>query len=140
MNKKFFVSWLVVFVVWMAGSFFVHGLLLKDEYATLPNLYRTETETQELFPLMLLAHVVMAGAFVWIYQRGQEAKPWLAQGLRFGVAIALLVTIPLYVIYYVVQPLPVDLVIGQIVYDTILVLILGIVAAFLSKPAQAAGR
>ena len=139
MNKKFLVSWLVVFVVWMAGSFFVHGVLLKDGYAALPNLYRTEADTQALFLLMLLAHVVMAGAFVWIYQRGQEAKPWLAQGLRFGIAIALLVPIPMYTIYYVVQPLPVDLVTGQIAYETVLLLILGIVAAFLSKPAQAAG-
>lgn len=133
MNKKFFISWLVVFVVWMAGSFFVHGLLLKDGYAALPNLYRTEAETGSLFPLMLLAHVMMAGAFTWIYQRGQEAKPWLAQGLRFGVAIALLITVPVYIVYYVVQPLPVDLVTGQIVYETILVLILGVVAAFMSK-------
>jgi len=38
---------------------------------------------------MILAHVILAGAFVWIYSRGVEAKPWLAQGFRFGLAIAL---------------------------------------------------
>lgn len=33
---------------------------------------------------MLLAHVIMAGAFVWIYARGTENKPLLGQGLRCG--------------------------------------------------------
>lgn len=139
MNKKFLIAWIVVFVVWMAGSFLVHGLLLKDGYAALPNLFRSEAETEGLFPLMLLAHVIMAGAFVWIYQRGVEAGPWLGQGLRFGAAVALLSPISMYLIYYVVQPMPVSLVTGQIVYETVLVLILGIVAAFMNKaPAAAA--
>ena len=38
MNKKFLISWVVIFVVWMAGSFVVHGVLLGDGYAQLPNL------------------------------------------------------------------------------------------------------
>ncbi len=92
MNKKFLISWVVIFVVWMAGSFAVHGVWLRDMYAQLPgNLYRTEGDTQQAyFPYMLAAHVIMAGAFVWIYQRGRENKPWLAQGVRYGIAIALL--------------------------------------------------
>ena len=35
---------------------------------------------------MLLAHVLMAGAFAWIYAFGREAKPWLAKGPT-GVAV-----------------------------------------------------
>lgn len=30
----------------------------------------------------ILAHVIMSGAFAWIYARGNEAKPWLGQGIR----------------------------------------------------------
>jgi len=135
MNKKFLISWAVVFVIWMAGSFAVHGAWLNEQYAMLPNLYRSESDTQQLFYLMLLAHVVMAGAFVWIYQRGAEDKPWIAQGLRFGAAVVLLAVAPSYIIYYVVQPLPADLVIGQILGDGILVLILGVIAAAMNKPA-----
>lgn len=138
MDKKFFIAWVIVFVAWMAGSFVVHGALLGDSYAELPNLYRTETETQSYMYLMLIAHVIMAGAFVWIYQRGAEAKPWLMQGVRFGIAIALLAPVPMYMIYYVVQPLPMELVVGQIVGDSLLVVILGVIAAFLYKDASAA--
>lgn len=133
MNKKFLISWAVVFVVWMAGSFAVHGAWLSDLYAQFPNLYRTESDTQQLFHLMLIAHIVMAGAFVWIYQRGAENKPWLAQGVRFGIAIALLAVVPTYTIYYVVQPMPGNLAVQQIIGDGILVLILGAVVAFLNR-------
>jgi len=133
MNKRFFIAWAVVFVVWMAGSFVVHGILLHADYAKLPNLFRPESEAQQFFPLMLLAHVILAGALVWIYSRGAEAKPWLGQGLRFGLAIALLTVVPMYTIYYVVQPMPGMHVIKQIVFDGILLLILGAVVAFLYR-------
>lgn len=133
MDKRFFAAWLAVFVVWMAGSFLVHGVLLHGDYAQLPNLFRTEEDSQKYFPWMILAHVMLSGAFVWIYSRGVAAKPWAPQGLRFGIAIAVLNVVPLYLIYYVVQPMPAGTVIKQIVFDGILVVVLGFVAAFMYR-------
>ena len=133
MGKRFLISWIVLFVVWMLGSFVVHGLLLHDDYAKLPNLFRPEADAKQYFPLMLVAHVLLAGAFVWIYSRGVEAKPWVSQGVRFGVAVALLTVVPWYLIYYVVQPMPGMVVAKQIVFDSILLVILGIVAAWLYR-------
>jgi hypothetical protein len=75
----------------------------------------------------------MSGAFVWIYSRGVEAKPWLGQGLRFGFVIALLTIVPTYMIYYVVQPMPGAVVVKQIVFDGVLLLVLGAVVAFLYR-------
>ena len=83
---------------------------------------------------MLLAHAIMAGAFVWIYNRGNEDKPWLRQGIRYGIAIALLAAVPIYMIYYAVQQLPGMLVVKQIIFDSALIVIIGIVVAFLNKP------
>jgi hypothetical protein len=134
-NKKFFIAWIVIFVAWMAGSFVVHGVLLHDDYAKLPGLFRPEADAQQYFPLMVLAHVIMAAAFAWIYSRGVEAAPWLPQGIRFGLAIALLTVIPTYMIYYVVQPMPGLHVVKQVVFDGILVLILGVIAAFIYRQA-----
>jgi hypothetical protein len=130
MNKKFFIAWIVTFVVWMAGSWLIHGVLLHGDYMQLPNLFRPESDAQQYMGLMILAHVIMAGAFVWIYSRGVEPRDWLPQGLRYGVAIALLTTVPLYMIYYVVQPMPGATVVKQTIYDGILVLVLGAVVAF----------
>ena len=137
MDKKFFISWLILFVCWMAGSFLVHGVLLHDDYAQLSNLFRKEEDAQVFFPLMVIAHIFLSGALVWIYSRGVEAKPWLGQGVRFGVAVAFLTVIPLYIIYYVVQPMPGATVVKQIVFDGILTLVLGAVVAFLYRPRAA---
>jgi hypothetical protein len=60
MNKRFFIAWIVIFIVWFGGSFVVHGLLLHDDYAKLTNLFRPEADAQQYFSLMLLAHVILA--------------------------------------------------------------------------------
>ena len=133
MNKNFWIAWLVVFVVWFVGSFVVHGLLLHDDYMQLKSMFRSEQDSQPFFPLMILAHVFLSGALVWIYSRGVEPKPWLAQGARFGVAIAFLTVIPTYLIYYVVQPMPGAVVAKQIVFDGVLMVVLGALVAFMYR-------
>jgi hypothetical protein len=141
MNKKFLIAWVVLFVAWLIGSFVVHGLMLHSDYMQLTSLFRAEGDQQKYFPLMLLAHVILSGAFVWIYARGVEAKPWMAQGVRFGVVVALLTVVPTYMIYFVVQPMPGEVVIKQILFDGVLMVILGAIVAWLyrdtAKPLQA---
>jgi hypothetical protein len=133
MNKKFIIAWIVVFVAWFFGSFLVHGVLLRAEYMHLTNLFRAEGDQQKYFPLMILAHVILSGAFVWIYAHGAEAKPWIAQGVRFGVAAALLTIVPTYIIYFVVQPMPGDVVIKQIIFDGVLTVMLGTIVSWLYR-------
>src|ERR1700731_3771798 len=133
MNKKFLIAWVVLFGAWFIGSFVFHGVLLRSDYMQLTNLFRAEGDQQKYFPLMILAHVILSGAFVWIYARGAEAKPWMAQGVRFGVAVALLTTVPNYMIYFVVQPMPGDVVVKQVIFDGALVVILGMIVAWLYR-------
>ena len=132
--NKFLLAWIVIFICWFAGSYVVHGVLLHDDYAKLTNLFRASADAQPLFPLMIVAHLMLSWALVWIYSRGIEAKPWLGQGLRFGVAVALLTIVPTYLIYYVVQPMPGAVVVKQIVFDGILILILASITAFVYRP------
>ncbi len=134
MNKTFVIAWIVLFVLWMAGSFVVHGALLHDDYMKVQQLFRTPADSQQYFPWMLFAHVLLAGAFAWIYARGQETgKAWLGQGLRYGVAVALLTIVPNYLIYYAVQPMPGLQVAKQIIFDGVLMLILGTAVAFMYR-------
>jgi hypothetical protein len=135
-SKKFLIAWVALFVAWLLGSFVVHGVLLRSDYMHLTNLFRAESDERRYFPLMIVAHVMLSGAFVWIYARGAEAKPWLAQGVRFGLAVALLTVVPNYMIYFVVQPMPGDVVIKQIVCDGVLTIILGMIVAWLYRSAQ----
>jgi hypothetical protein len=133
MDRKFAISVIVLFVLLWAISFVVHGVLLNADYARLPNLMRPMSEFARLWPFMAVAFLSMALAITWIYTKGRENKPWLAQGIRFGIAVALLATIPIYLIYYVVMPFPLGLVIKQIVFDTIGMVIVGIAVAWLNR-------
>jgi uncharacterized membrane protein len=134
-TRKFLLAWVVLFVAWMAGSFVVHGTLLSADYNALvaTKMFRSPEEAQPMFPFMLLAHVLLAGSLVWIYSRGRSDAPWPGQGLRFGVAVALLTVVPTYLIYYAVQPMPVALVVKQIVFDGVLVVLLGWLVAWLLR-------
>jgi hypothetical protein len=133
MRGKFFLAWVVVFVLCMVGGMLVHGMLLKPDYEQIRQLFRSETDAQAHFPWMILAHIVFSGAFVWIYSRGIEPKPWLAQGVRYGIAVAFLTSVTMYLIYYTVQPIPGATVVKQIVFDSILCVILGIVTAWVYR-------
>ena len=88
---------------------------------------------------MLLADALMGFGLTWIYVKGREAgKPPLAQGVRFGMAIAVLMTVPMYLIYYAVQPWPGAVVVKQIVYDGIGVLVKGVVVALINQGPRSA--
>ena len=131
--KKFLLAWLVVFVLAMGTDFLIHGLALHADYVALPNLMRTEADSQKYFHWMLIAHVLMTGAFVWVYEQGRTSQPWIPQGLRFGLAMACLFAIPTFLIYYVVQPTPGLLVAKQCAFDTARLLFLGVVVAAFYK-------
>ena len=134
MNSRIVVSVVVMFVLFTGFGFLVHGTILHPDYERLGPLMRSPTSAQPLFPLMLVADLLMAIGFTWLYVGGREsAKPWLGQGARFGVAAALFQAIPMYLIYYVVMPFPSDLVAQQVFYGTISMVIAGIVVAWLNR-------
>ncbi len=117
----------------MAAGFVVHGVLLGAEYAKLPNLFRQPDDSQGYFGYMLFAHLLYSIAFVWIYRQGRTDRPFVAQGFRYGCAVALLTVIPTYLIYYAVQPMPGAIVARQIVFDSIGIVILGVMVAWLNR-------
>lgn len=133
MNKRFAISVAVMFILLMALGFVVHGLLLHSDYGQIPNVMRTDADSQKYLPYMLLGQFLFAVAFVWIYLRGKEDKPFLAQGFRYGLAMAALTVAAKFLIYYAVEPLPGLLVCKQIILDSIGIIVLGVVLAAINK-------
>ena len=134
MDKKFWIAGVAASVLFFVFGFVVHGLLLTSDYMQLKQLFRPEAEAMANMPIMILAHVVMGFAFAWIYMQGISSGSWFSQGLRFGIAAALLVTVPWYLIYYSVQPWPASTVVKQIIFDSISIIITALVVAFICKP------
>ena|SRR5688572_18344838 len=132
MNKTFFMSVVALFVMSMILGFVVHGTLLHADYVKVQHLYRGPNETAYL-PYMLAAHLAIAVGMTWIYRQGRDARPWIGQGIRFGLAIWVVATIPMFLINYAVQPLPSDLVAKQIVLDGLSMVIMGMLAAVVNR-------
>ncbi|MCZ6726249.1 MAG: hypothetical protein O7A98_02710 [Acidobacteria bacterium] len=130
--KKIVISSAVLFVVSMLLGFVVHGMLLHGDYEA-SGLMRSAEDQEAKFAFMLLAHVMIAIGFTLIYRRGRENKPWLGQGVRFGLLWAFASLIPMYLIYHAVMPFEIGLIGKQIVFDTVAVVLLGVVVAALNK-------
>jgi hypothetical protein len=132
MNRKCIISAVVMFIMAWGLSFVVHGLLLGGDYAATPGM-RPPAEAQKIIGWLILAQAFFGVAFAWVYVQGKADKPWLAQGIRFGIAVAFLTVIPTYLIYHVVTPVPLALALKQIVYDTIRVVLMGVVLAWINR-------
>jgi len=133
MDKTFWISFLVLLVVCMAGGFLVHGLWLVPDYAALPNIMRTPEDGNAHFQFMIVAHLLIAGGLAWIYRIGRKDGDWVGQGLRFGLAIALVSSVPFFMIYHAVAQFPFDLMVKQIIGDTVTLLAAGLAVAFVNK-------
>jgi hypothetical protein len=133
MDRKFLMSTVIVFVVSMIFGFVVHEVLLGANYSQVAHLYRAEEDQMNYLHWMLLGALLASAAMVWIYRQGKKDTPWLPQGVRFGVALVLLMTIPWFLTYYAVQPLPGMLVVKQIVFESVGTVVLGILVAWLHR-------
>ena len=134
MNLRFIVSVIVVFIWTMLAGMVIHGMLLGPQYAALTDIFRPEADAMDHFVWMIVGHISMAVGITWIYRMGkEEGKSWLAQGVRFGIALYLLMTLSIYLIYYAVQQLPAELVHQQLIYDGVAVILTGIITAFVNR-------
>ena len=140
MNKRFVVSVVVIFVLSMLFGALIHGMLLGGDYARLATMgvYRMPSSAEPMMAYIVVANVIFAIGFTWVYRMGRESRPWPGQGLRFGIAVSVLSTIPMYLISYAIMPLPSDLVAKQAVLDTLVVVALGLVAAYINRDAAPA--
>jgi hypothetical protein len=117
----------VVFILSCILGTIIHAFLLKADYEQVAALYRTAADTR--FFMIFAGYLGFAIGSVWVYAKGVEDKPWLGQGLRFGLAIWLILSVPSFFIEYATQPIPESLFIKQLGFELINKLILGVVTA-----------
>jgi hypothetical protein len=134
MPARFWLSGFVMAIVSLLLGFLVHGVVLMSDYTKLSQIYRAAGEAQTFFGYMLLAHLLIGFGMTWIYRQGvTPGRGVVGQGLRFGLGVAVMMTIPMYLVYYAVQPLPGALVVKQIVLDTVTTVVMGVIVAGLNR-------
>lgn len=134
MDKRFWISGVVMTIATMALGYLVHGVMLTADYnALVGTIMRPPEEAKGYMHWMLVADICIGFAMTWIYRQGVDtSKGFVGQGLRFGLAVAFLTVIPQFLIYYAVERLPAALVHKQLLFDSIRMLLLGVLVAWLN--------
>jgi len=130
---NFLLRMIVVAVAMFALGYVGHQLLLGHDYAAIEPIMRNKAEMMAHMPFALISSLVFSGAFVWIYSQGRSAKPWLGQGMRFGVAIWAISSVPLYLTNYTIEPWPGSFVAKLLAWELVAAVILGVLVAALGK-------
>jgi len=138
-TKKMFIAVLTVFIILEVTGFIIHGLLLSKTYEGLAAVFRPMAEMNALMWRMWIADVVWSFFFVFIFNKGFQNKG-LIEGVRYGIYISLFMSFVAAVAQNAVYPVPYTLALQWFIYGTIQNVILGVVVAFLAKPAAKAAE
>lgn len=133
--KKYLLAVVAVFVVYSGLAFVIHNVLLAADYAPLiGTTLRPFEEFARRMPFLYLSNLVFAAAFCLIYVQGYErAKPWLGQGLRFGLILGTLLA-PVAVTEWVAYPVPNAVVLKWVVFGYAQLMVCGLTAAAFYQP------
>jgi hypothetical protein len=118
---------IVIFVLANLIGFFTHAIWLNADYSTVANLFRPAGQEKMVF--IVLAYIAFAVGSVWLFAHGVEDKPLLMQGVRFGIAMWLVLTVPSFFIAYGTQPIPALLMSKQVLSELVGKIFLGVVTA-----------
>lgn len=128
--KKYSIAVVISFVAMMLLGYVFHGVMLKPSYATLPaGMMRSEADFNAHFHWLALGHLIFALAATWIYAYGVENKPWLAQGVRYGLALWAVGTLFPNFVMFAVQPWERMIMVKGTLADLVVMLVAGLCIA-----------
>ena len=130
---KFLLRTIVLAIAWFALGYVGHQLLLGRDYVAIEPIMRSKADMQAHMLFAPLSALFYSAAMVWIYAQGRSPKPWLGQGLRFGLAVWALAAVPKYIGNYTIEPWPGAFVAKILAWELVAALVLGILVAGLSK-------
>ncbi len=134
--KKTIGAIVVSFILLSAGGYLIHNVWLAQDYRLHSDLWRAQEAMLHLLPYVYIANLIFSIAAVLIYVRGVEAKPWMGQGIRFGILLALVTVIPNSLVEYFVYPLPYQLVLKWMIGGSLLTIVVGLGIAAICQPKQ----
>ncbi len=127
--KKLVIAFVAVLIFAALANFVIHGVVLQPRYLQSPQLMRTPADSQAHAPFLGLAFLFYALGFVWIYAQGVNHRPWMGQGIRYGIAVWLITSVSEYIVYYAIQPWPGDVVGMQIGLELVMNVVAGLIVA-----------
>ena len=130
---RFWARVLVVAVAMFALGYIGHQLLLGPDYASIEPIMRNRADMMAHMPFAVVNALCFSTAFVWLYSHGRSARPWLGQGIRYGLAIWAVAMVPLYLTNYIIEPWPGVFVVKILAWELVAMTTLGVLVASMAK-------
>ena len=139
MNKKLWITFVVVFIVYFILDWLVNGVLLHSTYMIeeVAKIMRPEAEITSNMWIFVICDLFYTFFFTLIFSKGFENKGWM-EGVRFGFYVGLMVSLPMAYGTYGSMTIPYTLALQWFLYGLVMNIVIGIVAALLYKPKAAA--
>jgi hypothetical protein len=138
-KKKFFLAFIIVFVLLEATNYLIHEVILSSTYMSeaVKNVFRMRDEMMSMMWIIWVTDLIWVFFFVFFFVKGYENRG-IMEGLRFGFYIGIFVSLVFSYQLYTMLPLPYSLPLQWFIYGMIQCLILGAAAAIVYKPKVAA--
>ena len=134
MKKKIVTATVVVFVSFLVMDYVLHSVLLGSLYAETAHLWRQAEALRGLAWIIWVVDALVAFLMVLLFSKGWEAgKSWLGQGVRFGLMLGLLFSLPMGFSMYAIMPIPLSLGLGWFVGALVEFMVAGIAAAWVFR-------
>ena len=136
--KKFWIAFVVVFIVLEILGYLVHGVMLASTYESeeIKEVFRTMEEMDSRMWIMILTDLIWVYFFTFFFVKGYENKG-IMEGVRYGVYMGIFVSLVFSYQNYVVLPIPYLLALQWFIYGFVISVILGVIAALIYSPAAA---
>ncbi|HEV2287574.1 MAG TPA: hypothetical protein VGR81_01325 [Candidatus Acidoferrales bacterium] len=131
--KKALGAIVVAYLVRIGLQYFVYSVLMRPEFAASADVWRSQDDLMHRMWIMLLAQFIFTVGAVLIYQRGIEKKPWLGQGIRFGILLSFVSAFPFAMSQYVAVPIHHRVALHEIIAETCISILMGLVIAAICK-------
>jgi len=137
MNKKLWISFIVVFILMGVLNFIIHGVILAPTYQSdqMKNIWRVDMESKMW--IYYIVFIFISFFFVLIYSKWQKGKG-ISEGIQYGTYAGLMMSVPMAYSTYAMIPLSYSVAFQWFIYGLIEYIILGIVTAMIfgKKPAD----
>lgn len=131
-RKKLIGAIVAAFVILFVAGFLVDDVWLGTTYREMRDAgfsFRPEEAIRHRFRLICVSDALYSIFFVWVYAKGREEKPWVGQGIRYGVLMTLFTVVPSTINDYVAYNLPHTLVLHWMIGGLIALSLMGLGAS-----------
>ena len=134
--KKIVPAIVVGYVLLLALGYLIHSIWLRPVYEQYASVWRPHEVFLQKRWVMWFGQLIFTVLFAWVYTCGVEKKPWVGQGIRYGIIMTLLTVVPPVCTEYAAFPIAYTLAVKWMVAGAVQLVVLGlVVAVFLKKPA-----